>query len=94
MTEYIKREDAINAVRCVWLGVEAIQKIPAADVAEVRHATKTERVIDNEFTHIAKTECSLCDCQIEIWHKFCPWCGAKMDADLLSGYIPYEDGGY
>ena len=35
MSEYIEREAAMNAVKNVWLGVEAIKRIPAADVEEV-----------------------------------------------------------
>ena len=91
MTEYIKREDAIDAVLDVYcdtpdinLSCEkfeaAILKIPAADVAEVRHG-RWEK-------HGSKWQCTGCKVLMSIDGTpqenllyYCPNCGAKMDME-------------
>lgn len=88
MTEYIKREDAIDAVLDVYcdtpdidLSCEkfeaAILKIPAADVATVRHG----RWIASRDEFCA---CSICKYPVYVgWNQtnYCPHCGAKMDKE-------------
>ena len=88
MTEYIKREDAIDAVLDVYcdtpdidLSCEkfeaAILKIPAADVAPVVHGRWVNTHSDSEFV-----QCSLCKFPVyAAWNvsSYCPKCGAKMD---------------
>ena len=40
MADYIKREDALEAMEWKWAGksaIEAVKAIPPADVAEIRH---------------------------------------------------------
>ena len=87
MDEYIKREDAIDAVLDVYcdtpdidLSCEkfeaAILKIPAADVVEVRHGRwKNEGMGD--------FRCSLCSyvASAAILNNYCPSCGALMDKE-------------
>ena len=80
MAEYIKREYAVDAVLDVYYDTpdidlsgekfeDAILKIPAADVAPVRHG---QWLLDGS--------CSECLANPLTTHKkYCPNCGAKMD---------------
>ena len=89
MTEYIKREYAVDAVADVYYNTpdinlscekfeEAILKIQTADVAPVRHG-QWETNSDRPDSLI----CSVCKCGFDMWkhdpHNYCPNCGAKMD---------------
>ena len=101
MTDYIRREDALFALREAERGgsmtaltrleraYAEIREMPAADVAEVVHG----RWIDGaeDFTcgnHNA--ECSICRCYVS-WNgcdedfNYCPNCGAKMDGGVERG---------
>lgn len=82
MTEYIKREDALRAVKHAWAkGIEPseyIEGIEAADVAPVRHGqwkqvSKANRAV----------KCTACgfttDSARARMYRYCPDCGAKMD---------------
>lgn len=82
MTDYIKREDAIEAFdpkqRRDWYTpwiVETLEDLPPADVAPVRHGRW--EVIDAEEPR--RYGCS--ECKRLSWHmeNYCPNCGAKMD---------------
>ena len=80
MDEYIKREEAIEAVKHAWAkGLEPSQYleiIPAADVAPVVHGRWVEYQIPPIIC------CSNCDWATGIEEKnfqHCPNCGAKMD---------------
>ena len=80
MTEYIKREEAIEAAKHAWeKGLEPsqyIEIIPAADVATVRHGRW------KCHGDCGVTECSVCGWSIEAYvgdYAYCPNCGAKMD---------------
>ena len=91
MDEYIKREDAIDAVLDVYcdtpdidLSCEkfeaAILKIPAADVALVRH--------ERWEKHGSKWQCTGCKVLMSIDGTpqenllyYCPNCGAIMDVE-------------
>ncbi len=83
MDEYIKRANAIEAVRHAWTkGLEPAQyleTIPAADVVTVWHG----RWIDS-LARITPY-CSACGhshrCLIRT-PNYCPNCGAKMDGEL------------
>ena len=94
MDEYIKREDAIDAVLDVYcdtpdidLSCEkfeaAIRKIQAADVVPVRHGLW--EYYDTYIDGITIFRCTCCgDLQSGRdgwgWKKnYCPNCGAKMD---------------
>ena len=91
MTEYIKREDAIDAVLDVYYNTPdidlsggrleaAILNIPAADVAPVRHG-RWEK-------HGSKWQCTGCKVLMSIDGTpqenllyYCPNCGALMDKE-------------
>lgn len=91
---YIKREDAIKHKRMmqgfgfsqqdVYLAaavlVEDIEKIPAADVVEVRHG-RWEKVIPTKSAAkwSTKVSCSQCHDQGYERYNYCPNCGAIMD---------------
>ena len=87
MTEYIKREAAIEAIMSEppdahypqWY-VDKIKSIPAADVVEVRHG-RWEK-------HGSKWQCTGCKVLMSIDGTpqenllyYCPNCGAKMDKE-------------
>lgn len=89
-TEYIKRERAVDAAVDVYYNTPdidlscekfeaAILKIPAADVAPVRHGRWVEK---EKYTFGIMCDCSLCENRIldngHPWN-YCPNCGAKMD---------------
>ena len=91
MAEYIKREAALEeSVELYhWCGyedrygdfvpVDAIQRIPAADVAPIRHGRWIEQ---QKYTFGIMYDCSICDNRIldngHSWN-YCPNCGARMD---------------
>ena len=90
MAEYIKREYAVDAALDVYYDTPdidlsgekfeaAILKIPAADVAPVRHGRWVEK---EKYTFGIMYDCSLCENRIldngHPWN-YCPNCGAKMD---------------
>ena len=90
MAEYIEREYAVDAVVDVYYNTPdinlscekfeaAILKIPAADVAPVRHGC-WERVIPSKSAAkwSTKVSCSNCHSAGYAHHKYCPNCGADM----------------
>ena len=91
MTEYIERGYAVDAAVDVYYNTPdvnlscekfetAIFKIPAADVAPVRHGC-WERVIPSKSAAkwSTRVSCSNCHSAGYAHHKYCPNCGAKMD---------------
>lgn len=101
MADYIRREDALFALRKAERGgsmtaltrleraYAEIREMPAADVAEVVHGRWLGGAED--FTcgqHNA--ECSICHCYIS-WSgcdedfNYCPNCGAKMHGGVERG---------
>lgn len=95
MTDYIKREDALNTARNTFTGMTAdtmelrINDIPSADVAPVRHGRWIVGDGGNGWNDWYVFECPLCGIKIEDrngrgvdWaYNYCPNCGAKMDGD-------------
>ena len=89
MAEYIEREallaDIDAAMENAGMGYVVgqtlkryVKRVPAADVAPVRHGWwKTNS--DRPDSLI----CSVCKCGFDMWkhdpHNYCPNCGAKMD---------------
>lgn len=78
MSDYIKREDALSAVKHAWAkGLEPsqyIEIIPAADVAEVKH----EKWIKDEGGIVICSNCGEEHCWDEYRAPYCDQCGAKM----------------
>ena len=84
MSEYIKREDALQALRDVlkqkkhlrppiYDAIDNVKAIPSADVVEVRHGRWEQ---DDEFV------CSVCGYKMIVGggaYNYCPNCGARMD---------------
>ena len=86
MTDYIKRDDAIDAIgEAVADGLPKgwylpLTMIPSADVAPVRHGRWT---LDTAHTEENYVKCSVCG-QTEVLGyetltSYCPNCGARMD---------------
>ena len=82
MDEYIKREEAIEAVKHAWgKGLEPsqyIEIIPAADVSQVRHGRWVKRGRKWQCTN-CKVLMSIDGTPKENLLNYCPNCGAKMD---------------
>ena len=84
MSDYIKREDALKALReyPVTKLKTAIRRLPSADVAQVRHG-RWECGEENSWW------CSVCGMGFYLLHgtpqenlyHYCPNCGARMDKD-------------
>ena len=82
MTEYIKREDALEITKRTSgdyaTAFAEMRKIPAADVAPVVHGKwkSTEAPFMSECE-----DCSVCGYRTDWGRRFnyCPNCGAKMD---------------
>lgn len=84
--EYIDRELALNALSRGWgcgnVCSRSINRIPAADVVEVRHG-EWEPIMQ-ELNYYDTCKCSVCGTVIDVseaHYKFCPNCGAKMDGE-------------
>ena len=87
--EYIEREKLNDMLEdfCVNESFyDALQTIPAADVAPVRHGhwkkgKSYERPTENGFVHDDKYICDCCGwgccCDTKLDFNFCPNCGAK-----------------
>ena len=88
MNEYIERTEALEITTrtcgdyaAAW---SEIRKLPAADVAPVRHGKWLHT--DYALHWTAKDECSECtyhalDRDDLSHYNYCPNCGAKMDED-------------
>ncbi len=96
MTDYIKREDALDIVAHnnvtgeITLNrydkiIDGIYEIPSADVAPVRHG---EWIHPREYgLNLPEHYCSECRAweYSDVESKFCPNCGAKMDEGGTDG---------
>ena len=79
--EYIKKSDAINAIKSwasIHPAIDLIKEIPAEDVAPVVHAKWISLIDDGESNMLA---CSLCGELSCCKGNYCPDCGAKMDGE-------------
>lgn len=80
MSEYIKREDCIALLyedgHYGYLDRVDIDRIPAADVAEVRHG---HWIMHDDPILGLTCECSECHIETCGDTNYCPACGAKMD---------------
>ena len=86
MNEYIERVTALNAlIRALGYcqcANDVITRIPAADVAEVRHG-RWERV-STASGIISRVRCSVCAGTQPLTFEnmpYCPTCGARMDEE-------------
>ena len=61
--------------------IDEIDNADEVDAVEVVHGHMVERIVDHEFPAYKVFDCSECGCDVEIWHNYCPNCGAKMDGD-------------
>lgn len=87
MTDYIKREDAIQAFDPLqrqdwytpWI-VETLEDLPSADVAPVRHGHWIKN--DPHCDGLAFLwNCSECGGESDEGYRYCPACGARMDGE-------------
>ena len=90
MSEYISKEYIRNVVQKRWddtVGAECyaygcvLDDIGEAPTVEVVHGHMVERIVDHECPWYKVFDCSECGCSVEVWHNYCPNCGAKMDCD-------------
>ena len=86
MNDYIKREDALNALReyPVTKLKTAIRRLPSADVAPVRYglwyADEDSRIVCSECKHGAPYMYKISDKLVmQELTDYCPNCGARMD---------------
>ena len=89
MTEYIKREYAVDAAVDVYYNTPdidlscekfeaAILKIPSSDVAPVKHGRWGSNGIPDSMLSV----CSVCGFGCGAYSfRYCPNCGAKMDGE-------------
>ena len=91
MAEYIKKSYAVDAVLDVYYNTSdidlsgekfeaAILKIPAADVASVRHGEWEIVVGSNGNEYMVCTCCRVSQDLTGVF-TYCPNCGAKMDLE-------------
>lgn len=85
MAEYIEREAAIRVVNgqsSLTMTrsslIDSISKLPAADVAPVRHGRWEIVVGSNGKEHMVCTRCRVSQDLTGVF-TYCPNCGAKMD---------------
>ena len=95
MSDYIKRENALNALReyLVTKLKTAIRRLPSADVAPVRHGmwVDVDRMQMHDLHGVLTwgnsfmcTECNFKTFAVEghmSQYHYCPNCGARMDGE-------------
>ena len=85
MSDYIKREDAIKAIKKDIMGglnyESILNDLPSADVVEVRRGKWIKAADDGERSFYA--ECDQCHkVTPNGWNmNYCPNCGARMDGE-------------
>lgn len=87
MSEYLNRQDVLNAINDVMNDSEILHKfralrkrinqIAVADVAEVVHG----KWLEDDYGYFRCSECGSEQDTPEYTTPFCPLCGAKMDAE-------------
>ena len=82
MSELIKREDALEAIKTaeLWQEYDEVEKVPPVDAVPVVHG----RWIDESLGHNWYGKCSACGeaYNVDSWYgsfNYCPNCGARMD---------------
>lgn len=86
MSDYIKREDALDIILKYFprsakkLNIyREINNLPAADVAEVRHGRLISTGYDEQYCEFG--DCTVCGADNLIHNKFCGHCGARMNEE-------------
>lgn len=80
MAEYVKRDDALNAIERAYGTIGAYERVeclPAADVAPVVHGEWKFDI--NPYSHRWSYKCTACGGWATDETDYCPNCGAKMD---------------
>ena len=78
MDDYVKRQEAIEAVKYAWAkGLEPTQYIEIIPAAQVREDVRAEWVFDSEWWDYVCTNCNGRIGSIKTYN-FCPNCGARM----------------
>ena len=92
MTEYIRKQDAVNSVECAngnitWAERDdckkRLEELSPADVAPVVHGKWIPQKENYEFKE-AWMKCSACGYPVSRWTgntNFCPNCGARMGGE-------------
>ena len=97
MSDYIKREDAMEPLYEEWKAAESrsdddiaqivkmdyitVSNVPSADVVEVRHG-HWKVYKDLGYRFVKNYQCSECgDIIGDVNYNYCPNCGAKMDGE-------------
>ncbi len=61
--------------KAIDTAIEELDKLPAADVQEVKHGHWE----NSESPYVHSCKCSVCKAYYETETNYCPRCGAKMD---------------
>lgn len=80
--EYIPREAALSAQNKSMNLAECrtrLERLPAADVAPVRHGHF------GKYTSPFTAPCSECGTSMNTYWHYCPTCGARMDEEVTHG---------
>ena len=96
MTEYIKREDALRAVKHAWAkGIEPSEYIEDIEAADVAPVVQGEWLFGGIEPTGCAVRCSVCGWGVDhadpiLWleyagHKYCGNCGAMMDGGAGNG---------
>lgn len=86
MTDYIKREDAIEefehreSYSATYIR-GFLKHLPSADVAPVRHGRWLDCEWESGFKFVCCSECKRSDMDSR-FYNYCPHCGAKMDEEV------------
>lgn len=67
--------------KAVDTAIEAVEKLPAADAAPVKHGHWEE--IRDAYGQLEGWMCKKCGREMKAKENYCPNCGAKMDDDII-----------
>lgn len=79
----LEHEDKITDIeKAVLTGVKTcVERIPAADVVEIRHGYWIKQSPDFDLCGVAYYQCSECGKEQQTSSNYCQFCGAKMDGE-------------
>ena len=67
--------------KAIDAAIEAVEKLPAADAAPVKHGHWEE--IRDAYGQLEGWMCKKCGREMKAKENYCPNCGAKMDDDII-----------